>query len=84
MNSDGSITLTWNAPSGQGVTGYQILRRRAAMGEKALLVYVQNTGTTATTFTDTGVTAGTRHNYRVKAINEAGPGKRSNVTRADP
>ena len=84
VNSDGSITLTWNAPSGQGVTGYQILRRRAAMGEKALLVYVQNTGTTATTFTDTGVTAGTRHNYRVKAINEAGPGKRSNVTRADP
>ena len=84
VNSDGSITLTWDPPAGQSVTGYQILRRRAAMGEQALLVYVQNTGTTATTFTDTDVIAGTRHNYRVKAINEAGLGKRSNVTRVDP
>ena len=84
VNSDGSITLTWDPPADQSVTGYQILRRRAAMGEQALLVYVQNTGTTATTFTDTDVIAGTRHNYRVKAINEAGLGKRSNVTRVDP
>ena len=84
VNSDGSITLTWDAPADQSVTGYQILRRRAAMGEKALLVYVENTGTTATTFTDTDVIAGTRHNYRVKAINEAGLGKRSNVAKVVP
>ena len=83
-NSDGSITLTWDAPDDDSVTGYQILRRRPAMGEDNLIVYVENTGSTATTFIDRDVTAGTRHTYRVKAINEAGPGPRSNYDRVSP
>ena len=84
LNPDGSITLTWDAPDDASVTGYQILRRRPTLGEQTLLVYVENTGTTATTFTDTAVTAGVRHTYRVKAINEAGPGPRSRFARVDP
>ena len=83
-NSDGSITLTWDAPDDDSVAGYQILRRRPAMGEDNLIVYVENTGSTATTFIDRDVTAGTRHTYRVKAINEAGPGPRSNYDRVSP
>ena len=83
-NSDGSITLTWDAPDDDSVTGYQILRRRPAMGEDNLIVYVENTGSTATSFIDRDVTAGTRHTYRVKAINEAGPGPRSNYDRVNP
>ena len=47
-------------------------------------MYVENTGTTATTFTDTDVTAGTQHVYRVKAINDAGVGKQSNYVNVDP
>ena len=54
------------------------------MGEKTLLVYVEDTGSTATTFTDTEVTAGVRHGYRVKAINSAGLISWSNYTRAEP
>ena len=84
VNDDGSITLTWDALADASVTGYQILRRRPPLGEKTLLVYVENTGSTSTTFTDTNVTAGIRHTYRVKAINEAGPGRRSRFARADP
>ena len=41
---------------GDLITGYQILRR--IEGESALSVYVENTGSMATTYTDTDVTAG--------------------------
>ncbi|WP_420624946.1 Calx-beta domain-containing protein [Candidatus Poriferisodalis sp.] len=84
VNNDGSITLIWDAPGDDSVTGYQILRRRPSEGENALLVYVTDTGSTATTFTDTDVTAGIRHTYRVKAINQAGLGTRSKRVQVVP
>ena len=84
VNPDGSVTLTWEAPDDDSVTGYLILRRRPYEGEKALVVYVENTGSTATTFTDAGATAGTQHVYRVKAINDAGVGGQSNYVNVDP
>ena len=84
VNDDGSVTLTWEAPDDDSVSGYLILRRRPNEGEKTLLVYVGNTGSTATTFTDTDVTAGTQHVYRVKAINGAGAGARSNYVNVNP
>ena len=84
VNADGSVTLTWDAPDDDSVTGYLILRRRPYEGEKTLLVYVENTGSTATTFTDADVTAGTQHVYRVKAVNEAGAGEQSNYVNVDP
>ena len=84
VNEDGPVTLTWEAPDDDSVTGYLILRRRPYEGEKTLLVYVADTGTTATTWTDTNVTAGTQHVYRVKAINDAGVGKQSNYANVNP
>ena len=84
VNADGSVTLSWDAPDDDSVTGYLILRRRPYEGEKSLLVYVENTGNTTTTFTDTDVTAGTQHVYRVKAINDAGAGGQSNYVNVDP
>ena len=47
-------------------------------------MYVADTSSTATAYTDTNVTAGVRHVYRVKAINSAGTGPRSNFARATP
>ena len=79
-----SVTLNWQVPDDDSVTGYQILRRRPQMGEDTFLVYVKNTGSTATTFTDRVVTAGTRHVYRVKAINAAGLSEWSNAARVVP
>ena len=46
-----------DAPGDASVTGYRILRRRPSQGEDTLLVYVADTGSTATTFVDTSVTA---------------------------
>ena len=47
-------------------------------------VGADNTNSTTTAYTDTNVTAGVRHVYRVKAINSAGVGPRSNYARATP
>ena len=84
VNADGHIVLSWTAPGDDSVTGYQILRRRPTEDEATLLVYVADTRSTATTFADTGVTAGVRHVYRVKAINGAGLSGWSNYVNPTP
>ena len=76
-NADGSVTLTWDAPGDDSVTGYRILRRNAGAGEASVSNYVPDTGRDATTYTDTDVAANTYYVYRVRAINEAGVGRRS-------
>ena len=83
-NDDGSITLTWNAPDDDTITGYRILRRIPQVGQDTLTVYVRNTGSTATTYTDTNTTLQVQHVYRVKAINPNGLSKGSNLLTVDP
>ena len=75
-NADGSVTLYWNAPD-EDVTGYRILRHRNSLGELDPLVYVADTGSTATAYTDTGMVAGVPHNYRVQAIRDGVLGERT-------
>ena len=53
LNSNGSITLSQNAPNDGSVTSYQVLRRRLQESEGTLTVYVSDTGSTATSYTDT-------------------------------
>ena len=77
-NADGSVTLYWNAPDDE-VTGYRIWRSRHTLGEREMLVYVADTGSAATTFTDTGVVAGVPHSYRVQAIRDGELGERTNT-----
>ena len=84
VNDNGSITLSWDDPADDSITGYQILRRRPSEGEKTLLVYVENTGSSATSYTDTSVTAGVRHVYRIKAINAIGLSETSHFVRIEP
>ena len=84
MNDDGHIVLSWTAPDDDSVTGCQILRRRPTEGEDELLVYVANTNSAVTTWTDTNVTLGVQHVYRVKAINSAGLSHRSNYVNPTP
>ena len=83
VNADGGITLNWTAPSDDSVTGYLILRRRPREGERTLEIYVANTNSTATTYTDTSAPTGTLYVYRVKAINAAGVGAQSNYVNVD-
>ena len=84
VNEDGSVTLNWDAPDDDSVTGYQVLRRRPTMDEEALLVHVEDTGSVATTYTDSDMTEGVRQVYRLKAINATGLSESSNYVNVDP
>ena len=83
INGDGTITLSWTAPDDDSVTGYQVLRAEAAVGETGLEVYVDDTGSPAAAYTDTNTVEYTRYVYRVKARNAAGLSEWSNFVKID-
>ena len=67
--SDGAVVLTWKKPEGQSYNSdYQILRHRPELGEAEPMVYVEYTGTSDTSYTDTKVEPGVLYVYRVKAV----------------
>ena len=73
-----SVTLTWDDPQDDSITGYVILRRIPAVDPQGQFSeLVSDTGTDATTYTDDTVSAETRYTYRIKAINEHGVSERS-------
>ena len=73
-----SVTLTWNDPQDDSITGYVILRRnRDTNAEGHFDELVADTGSAATTYTDGSVAAETRYTYRIKAINQYGASERS-------
>ena len=82
--SHDSVTLTWNDPNDDSITGYVILRRIPGVDpEGQFSELVSNTGTDATTYTDDTVSAETRYTYRIKAINGAGVSERSRWVHID-
>lgn len=79
-NGRTEIDLTWDPPSDAGsadITGYKIEVSRNA-GD-SWIVRVENTRSSRTTYTHSGLDSGTRRHYRVSAINAAGTGPVSNV-----
>ena len=83
-SSHNSVTLTWDNPDDDTVTGYQILRRnrdgneyKDGQGAKQFIAVTEDTGSSATTYTDSSVTPMTRYVYRVKAKNANGMSPRS-------
>ena len=85
--SHDSVTLSWDDPGDSSITGYRILRRDIVNDPPGTFSTVaDNTGTAATSYTDTTVAAGTRYAYRVVALNASGASPRSgyvNVTTGD-
>ena len=79
-----SVTLTWDDPGDDTITGYVILRRIPAVDPQGQFSeLVSDTGTDATTYTDDTVSAETRYTYRIKAINGAGTSERSRWSHVD-
>ena len=79
-----SVTLTWDDPGDDTITGYVILRRIPAVDPQGQFSeLVSDTGTAATTYTDDTVAAETRYTYRIKAINGAGTSERSRWSHID-
>ena len=84
MVSHDSVTLTWDDPQDESITGYVILRRvRVNDTGGDFSVLVANTGSAATTYTDDEVAASTTYTYRIKAINEHGVSERSRWVHID-
>ena len=76
--NENGVNLSWTAPADGGtVTGYRILLRLPDRGEKQFGMLVENTGSAATSYVDQTASAGTKHIYRVQALNAAGEGQSS-------
>ena len=76
--SHDAITLTWDDPGDDTITGYVILRRLRYDDPKGHFdEVVADTGSAAATYTDDTVAAETNYTYRIKAINERGVSVRS-------
>ena len=76
------IDLSWTAPSDDGgaaVTGYRI---EVSSNGSTWTNLVVSTGNTGTSYSHTGLTAGSTRHYRVSAINSAGTGPASDVVAA--
>ena len=82
--SHDSVTLTWDDPQDDSITGYVILRRnRKSDAQGVFDDLAPDTGSAATTYTDDRVKANTSYTYRIKAINEYGVSERSRWFRID-
>ena len=72
------VTLTWDDPNDDSITGYVILRRnRDTDVEGEFTTLVSDTGNADTTYTNDNVAAETPYTYRIKAINDQGVSERS-------
>ena len=79
-----SVTLTWNDPQDESITGYVILRRIPGDDPQGHFnELAADTGTAATTYTDDTVAASTSYTYRIKAINQYGTSERSRWVHID-
>ena len=79
-----SVTLTWDDPQDDSITGYVILRRIRVNDQGGdFSELVADTGSAATTYTDDEVAASTTYTYPIKAINEHGVSERSRWVHID-
>ena len=71
--SHDAVTLTWDDPQDDSITGYVILRRdRAIHPARTFVTIAGDTGSADTTYTDATVEPEKQYNYKIKAINEHG------------
>ena len=71
--SHDAVTLTWDDPQDDSVTGYVILRRdRAIHPVGTFVTLAEDTGSADTSYTDATVESDKQYVYRIKAINEHG------------
>ena len=79
-----TVTLSWDDPQDDGITGYVILRHDKEIHEEETFVTVESdTASADTTHTDDTVEPEKQYVYRIKALNEHGESEISDWVRAD-
>ena len=74
LSDHGRVTIEWDAPEDDSITGYRILRRVQWGPEETVL---SDTGLGNTGWVDRGVSPGTAYAYRLQALHDERPGARS-------
>ena len=69
------VTLTWDDPSDDTITGYKIFRKT---GTAAYTTLVDDTGSDTQSYIDDTVDEGTTYTYKIQAINDTGNSGDSN------
>ena len=79
-----SVALSWDDPADPSITSYQVLRRQPGIHEPGeFIVHLDDTNSSATSYVDSVVEAGTSYVYRVKARNSVGLSEGSSFFDAD-
>ena len=65
----GFVTLSWDIPADDSVTGHRILR---GLSPTSLSVLTSDTGSTTTTYTDASASPNTTYHYQVMSLNAFG------------
>ena len=61
-----SVSITWTGPGNSSITGYQVLRRNPEIQERQVFETIEDdTGSSGTSYTDTGLAAEASYNYQV-------------------
>ena len=76
LDGTGGVTLGWTDPDDDAITGYRILRGDDAL---SMRVIVEDTGSAAVSYTDTGLAANLTRVYAVQARNATGLSQLSNT-----
>ena len=74
LSDHGRVTIGWDAPEDDSITGYGILRRVQWGPEETVL---SDTGLGNTGWVDRGVSPDTAYAYRLQALHDGRPGARS-------
>ena len=78
-----TVTLTWDNPKDDTITGYMILRRDKAIHPQGTFDTIQaDTGSADTTYTDDTAQPDRKYVYRIKAVNTGGTSDISSWVRA--
>ena len=79
----GEVTLTWNDPGNDSITGYE-LRQKVNGGSWGEWTGIQGSVATTVSHTVTGLTNGTEYVYQIRAVSAAGAGEASESVKATP